>query len=195
MISTVQIFWIVAVLLSSSTSAQQQYSDSLIILPGAEEIKLGKFKGEDELFYYVDDKFPAFNTIRTLHQKLVEKGWVQLKEDFMNPGLHLSSNPGLPDRASQEQKILFGWSAGINPKTSDVYTYRWSTQYENNKREIVIYAFTYTDKYDRNYHEYPYLHNVIPKAKRLRVHAVYFPADLADKLHNSGKEFNNTQNK
>jgi hypothetical protein len=187
---------IVTVLLASTLWAQQdKYSDSLIALPGAEEIKFSKFKGEDELFYYVEDKFPAVKTIGSLHQKLVEKRWVRLNEDFMNPGLLLSSNPGLPDEASLEQKILFGWHAGINPKTSDIYTYRWSTQYESGKREIVLYDFTYTDKYDRRYHEYPYLHNVVPKQNRLRVHAIYFPADLAGKLRNLGKKFSKTQQK
>jgi hypothetical protein len=96
----------------------------------------------------------------------------------MNPGLPLSSNSGLPDRASVEQKILFGWHAGINPKMPDIYTYRWSTRYENSKREIVLYDLTYTDKYDRSYHEYPNSNNVVPKATRLRAHAIYFPADL-----------------
>ncbi len=162
---------------------REKFSPSLIVLPGAEEIKFDKFRGEDELIYFVEDTFPAKRTVTGLHQRMTALGWTQLQEDFLNPGRRLSNNPELPPDIPSDRVMVLSWKAAVGFKTPDTFIYRWETQYKNVKGEIQFILLRYFDKYDAAYHVDSFVASIKPpRTNRLKINQIFYPAPLAKKM-------------
>ena len=83
---TIVIFFCVALSVISCTDRSSQsasdYSDALIILKNASNVKYHKLNGTDQVSYKLFTKYPAKDTISELNNRLKIKGWEFLKKDL-----------------------------------------------------------------------------------------------------------------
>ena len=147
------------VLLLGCNSAHEKeagnYSDSLIVAPGAQNIRYTKLYGTDQILYEIKAEYPAKAVLEEITKKLEKKGWKALPEDYLNPGLPSSHVRGWTDfidgRKSPERKV-----------------YQWLAQWENKNGDILWCTLRYS---------YPRSAN--PNLKDLTVSEAFIPAKIA----------------
>lgn len=130
------------------------FSDALIVLPAAQNVRHVKFEGTDQLSYKLIVDYPADKIIRAISENLESKGWDAMEEDYLNPGLPSSH--------------VKGWTSFIDAtKQPERCVHQWLAQWENKRHDIAWYAFRY---------EYP--KDKSPDMKTLYVYSVFIPAPL-----------------
>ena len=108
-----------------------EYSESLIIPPGGENINYYKMKGTDQVQFQIKERFPASSIIQYIDTKLKDMGWSHLEYDFMNPDIHTSH--------------ISGWTSYIEgTKNPELEVKAWSSDWKNEKGDIVRYFFMYS---------------------------------------------------
>lgn len=108
-----------------------KYSDSLIIVSGAKEVRYEKFGGTDQVLYIVKDNYPAQSSLAEINKKLSFKGWKPLSEDYLNPG--------------EPSSHVRGWTSGIDAqKAQRKVVYQWLAQWENSRHDILWCVLRYT---------------------------------------------------
>ena len=77
-----------------SSQFASDYSDSLIILKNASNVKYTKLNGTDQVLYKLIKKYPAKDTISELNNRLNLKGWQPLKRYWLDPEIPTSHERG-----------------------------------------------------------------------------------------------------
>ena len=109
-----------------SSQNPKDYSDSLVVLPGARNINYGKVNKTDQIWYTIKVDYPATAVISTLLKQLSDKGWSPLKEDYLNPGLPTS--------------IVRGWTQFEDgTKQPNDIVHSWSSDWQNTKGDVLMY--------------------------------------------------------
>jgi hypothetical protein len=142
----------------SSAETPKGFAPSLIVLPGANEVKFEKSNGADQVSYKLQVDYPAESVLEVIRSRLAKQGWKTLQEDFLNPGLPSSHVRGWTD--------LEDWSK--EPKT---HVHQWLAQWQNNSGDIVLYTLQYRYPKDKP-----------PDMRNLQIHAAYIPARIADQM-------------
>jgi len=132
-----------------------KYSDSLIIVKGAKDLRYSKYEGTDQVIYDVVVQYPATQVLNEISKKLEAKDWKPLKEDYLNPGL-LSSH-------------VEGWTDFIDGTTKPrKKVHQWLAQWENKNRDIMWVALRYS-----------YPEGSKANLKSLTVYMSFMPSELA----------------
>jgi len=142
-----------------------EHSDSLIVHPGAKNVKFFKHKGTDQLAYQLNEKYPASVVIGSISKKLEEKGWKPLPYSYLDPQLpsaHVEGWRKFVDATKPTEQIVHSWAAD------------WTDRSEN----IVTYMFAY--KYPKD---------AKPNLENLEVIAIYTPAALAKQGREAFQKF------
>jgi hypothetical protein len=152
---------IAVVLLDCQTKSSQNpkdHSDSLIVLPGASNISYAKVNNAEQVWYTFKVEYPSSGAITGLQKKIDDKGWVTLKEDYLNPGLPTSA--------------VRGWSKfeDVSKKPNNV-VHSWNTDWQNKKGDVLRYHLNY---------RFPI--NGQPDMSSLTVVGIYVPAELAQAM-------------
>ena len=66
------------------------YSNSLIVLSNASNVKYQKIRGSDQITYKVIDYYPAKDSIDELNRRLENKKWTPLETGWLNPDIPTS---------------------------------------------------------------------------------------------------------
>ena len=132
------------------------YSDSLIVVPGAQKIRYAKLHGTDQILYEIKAGYPAKALLEEITKKLEIKGWKPLPEDYLNPGLPSSH--------------VRGWTDFIDgTKSPERIVYQWLAQWENKSGDILWCTLRYS---------YPRSAN--PNLEDLTVSEIFIPAKIAE---------------
>ncbi|MDO8681899.1 MAG: hypothetical protein Q7N50_00260 [Armatimonadota bacterium] len=103
---------------------------SLIVLPGATDVDHVRYKGNYQLSYKLQERYPAKHALREISARLAKQGWKPLKEDFLNPGLPTSH--------------IRGWTEFYDAtRTPEERVRAWASDWKNAKGDVVRYAFYY----------------------------------------------------
>lgn len=148
------------ILAGSGCNAQRtvnllKYSDSLVLVEGAQNPTYSKYLGTDQLIYTVDVQYPAAQVIKEIYEKLGAKGWEPLSEDYLNPGLPSSHVRGWTDFIDSTEK----------PHRK---VHQWLTQWEDSNQDIVWCTLRYS-----------YPERAQPDLKSLKVSIIFIPSKLA----------------
>jgi len=131
------------------------YSNSLIILKNASNVKYTKLNGTDQVSYKIITPYPATDTITELNNKLMIKGWKPLEKDWLNPEIPTSH--------------VRGWTNHIDAtKNPNLEVHSWMSDWANNKEDILVFSLSY---------RYPV--KTVPNMLELNVTAIYVPEKLA----------------
>lgn len=142
-----------------------KYSDALIIVTNAKEIRYDRNGGSDQVLYVVKEDYPAASVLHDISQKLAAKGWKPLLEDYLNPG----------DPSSHVR----GWTYGIDAqKAQRKIVYQWLAQWENNNHDILWCTLRYT-----------FPEKGREDLKTLRVIIAFIPAKIAAETRKQADEF------
>jgi hypothetical protein len=160
-----------AVMLLLGCNASQDaknYSDSLIVVSGAQNIRYAKFNGTDQLLYEIKIQYPANAVLEELRKQLEIKGWSPLSEDYLNPGLPSSH--------------IRGWSDFIDAtKSPERKVHQWLAQWEDKKGDILWCTLRYS---------YPC--KGTPNLKDLTVSEVFIPAAIAREAKEATEKYTQT---
>jgi hypothetical protein len=139
----------------SKSDDPSKYSDALIVLKGAKELSYGRFRGTDQLSYRITVSYPADREISQIREKLADKGWKPLEEDFLNPG--------------QPSSHVGGWTNFTDDRVKPAREVRqWLAQWESPNKDILSCQLRYS----------------YPAGKKedmdsLEVRLIFVPAELA----------------
>ena len=147
------------VLLLGCNSAHEKekgnYSDSLILVPAAQNIRYTKLYGTDQILYEIRAEYPAKPVLEEITKKLEKKGWKALPEDYLNPGLSSSH--------------VIGWTDFIDgTKSPERKVHQWLAQWASENGDILWCTLRYS-----------YPRNASPNLKDLTVSEVFIPAKIA----------------
>ncbi|MEW6077986.1 MAG: hypothetical protein AB1724_09250 [Thermodesulfobacteriota bacterium] len=127
------IFFLIMLLFGCSKSSQSpsDYSDSLIILNGASNVRYEKLNGTDQVYYKVYAEYPANENIAELNRRLDAKGWKQLKTDWLNPEIPTSH--------------VRGWTDFVDGTTKpNQKVYSWNSDWTNSNEDMLIFTLRYS---------------------------------------------------
>ena len=115
------------------------FSESLIVVPGAKNMHYTKVYGTDQLYFQIKAEYPAKAVLEEISKKLEIKGWHPLPEDYLNPGLpssHVRGWTDFVDATEAPEKKVYQWLAQWENKNKDIL---WCTlRYSYPKREKPI---------------------------------------------------------
>ncbi len=133
------------------------FSDSLIVLSGAENIQYTKLEESEQLLFEIKEEYPAKSVLEKISSKLEAKAWRPSSEDFLNPGL-----PSSHGRWMEFFDVT---------KPPERQIHQWSGQWENKNGDIILCFLRYS-----------YPTNASPDLTNLLVVETLFPAKYADEL-------------
>jgi hypothetical protein len=143
----------------------KNYSDALILLPKATEVRYYELGGSFQLTYKIATEYPAADLIATISNQLKQGNWQPLKEDYLNPGLSSSH--------------VRGWTSFQDgTKKPPQIVHQWLADWENQAGEVVRYGF-----------RYQYESGKTKDLKDLAVIAIFMPASLAKQTREKALEF------
>ncbi len=156
---------------AKSSQNPKDYSESLIVLPGASSISYEKVKNTDQVWYTLKVEYPAAEVINDLQKKINDKGWSSLKEDYLNPGIPTSA--------------MRGWTKFDDvSKQPNTVVHSWNSDWQNKRGDILRYHLNY---------RYPI--NTQPDMTSLTVVAIYVPADVAKAIRQASLDMLKKYNK
>lgn len=170
-IALLLIMIIVASCQSKPSQNPKDYSDSLLVLNNATNIFYAKVNQTDQVSYNLKADYPATEVINTILKNAEGKGWIPLKEDFLNPELPTSFVRGWSDYEDVSRK----------PNTK---VHSWQTDWQNKNNDVLIIGLKYC---------YPL--NSQPDMSSMTVNVIYIPAKLADTMKKASLEMLNKYNK
>ena len=139
--------------------------DALIVVHGASRVVYKKLGPLFQVYYEVNTPYPAQTVLDELRSELAKRGWRQLKDDFLNPGLP-SSN-------------VTGWqSFGDRTTNPPTFVQQWLADWENSTGDVVVYGLRYRHK-DR----------ATQDSDTLRVIGSYSSKAVADKQRDVAKSW------
>ena len=140
-----------------SSQSANDYSNSLIILKNASNVRYNKFNGHDEVHYKLISKYPAQEIISELNNRLKAKGWSPLEKDWLNPEIPTS--------------LVRGWTNYIDgTKDPKLEVHVWNCDWTNENEDILIFDLKYN---------YPV--NTQSEMIDLTVMGIYIPSEMAKK--------------
>jgi hypothetical protein len=140
---------------SKSDPSPSEYSDSLILLNKASNVRYAKLNGTDQVSYKIAAQYPANETISELNLKLKSKGWKPLEKDWLNPKIPTSH--------------ARGWTRFLDQtKAPNVEVHSWNSCWTNSQEDILTYGLVYS---------YPI--KAAPEMMDLKITAIYIPQKLA----------------
>ena len=113
------------------------YPDSLFTVPGAIDIRFSKLYGTDQLYYRLTAQYPAQEIIDKIKAKLYEKGWIPLKDSFLNPGIptsHVSGWGSFEDATGERLQVVHSWSGDWANDRGEIVTYMLRYAYPKNQQ-------------------------------------------------------------
>jgi hypothetical protein len=148
---------------------ERTYPSSFIILKDATNLKYFYTGGIDRIFYKVEARFPADQTIKEISSKLESAGWVPLREEYLHP--------------ENSTSIVSGWTIYEDPpKRPANMIYEWSGNWKDKADNIVTYQFQYKDPIEK------YRKGTVilkPGNSSMMVNAVYMPEKVAKNMRDS----------
>ena len=109
-----------------------EFSDSLVTVKGAFNIKYTKLNGTQQVTYSIVAQYPASNVISEINNQLKIKGWSALEKDWLNPQIPTSH--------------VRGWTNFIDEtKDPNQEVHSWNSNWENAQGDILIYVLTYSN--------------------------------------------------
>ncbi len=146
-----------------------EYSKSLIIPQGAENIRYYKMRGTDQVQFQLKERFPANSIIQYIDTKLKDMGWFHLEYDFLNPDIPTSH--------------IAGWRFYIDrTKSPELEVKAWGSDWRNERGDIVTYSFRYS-----------YPRKGQPNLTQVQATAIYSPSDLVKKIVAETERFRRQQ--
>jgi hypothetical protein len=105
-------------------------ADALIVAPESTNVEFKTLGALRQVYYDVKTPYPAEQVLDWLHEELARRGWLPLKEDFLNPGLPSSH--------------VTGWdSFGESGSKSTHAVYQWLADWQDANGDVVVYALQY----------------------------------------------------
>lgn len=135
----------------------REVPDSLIVLSGAKDIRPSSRYGTSQVSYQLHKCYPGQEIIDELSVGMLQKKWILLNEDFLNPGLR-------SNHARGEWSTF--WDANGN------YVYQWIEDWKDSEGNIIRYGLRYMAKNKEN----P-LNNC-----DMTVYGIYHPKKVLDDL-------------
>jgi hypothetical protein len=109
--------------------------EALLVVSGASDVQFSSPYGTQQVHYQVKTCYPGKKVIDELSKGMLQKKWVLLNEDFMNPGLKSNS--------AREEWSTF-WDAQGN------YIYQWIEDWKDTAGNITRYGLKYVAKDKEN---------------------------------------------
>ena len=136
-LSSLIIFLIVSIYIVGCENNRElrshKHSDALIELENADNIFYDpRDDGSIQLSYQIKENYPAKQAIKIISTKLAARGWVPLKEDFLNPGLHSSHVGGwtkFEDSSGKSTRIIHQWMGDWKNQGDDIVRYVFIYEY------------------------------------------------------------------
>lgn len=153
---TISVVFIVLTVYWNTQSWATGYSDSLIAVPGGEDVRFDRIHGTEHLYYRLSAQYPAKEFIETISARLQGLGWIPMEDSFLNPGIpscHVRGWGRFED--ATEKRVLV-----VN---------QWWGDWGNDTGEVVTYILRYTYPKDQP-----------PDLRSLDVTAIYTPKERAD---------------
>ena len=148
-------------------SGSEPLPSYFVVVAGAQNVKHRHFNGQDELFYTIESEYPADAVLNPIKANLAELVWKPLAEDYLNPGIP-SSN-------------VRGWDYFVDESTHPRTSVRsWLAQWQNANGDVMIYSLEYRCKDDGC--------SVTGGLHKLKVRAIYVPAELAKRMKKFASE-------
>ena len=153
---------------SKSSQSPSEYSDSLIILDGASNVRYEKLNGSDQVYYKIHAEYPAKGNIAELNRRLEVKGWKPLKTDWLNPEIPTSH--------------VRGWTDFVDGTTKpNQKVYSWNSDWTNSKEDMLIFVLRYSHPVKET-----------PSRNELNVIGIFMPEKLAKQTLKNVKEYEQT---
>ena len=150
---------------SKSSQSPSEYSDSLIILDGASNVRYEKLNGSDQVYYKIHAEYPAKGNIAELNRRLEVKGWKPLKTDWLNPEIPTSH--------------VRGWTDFVDGTTKpNQKVYSWNSDWTNSNEDMLIFVLRYSHPVQET-----------PNRNELNVIGIFMPEKLAKQTLKSVKEY------
>ena len=147
-----------------------RYPNILIVLPNAMKVTNSKYNDtfeSYELSYELNVKFPAAEIIDEVSKRLKDQGLEPSKYDFINPGKESSQSMGWTH---------FGRKSGRD-QGSDQNVFQWIAEWQDKDKNIIWYAFIYTEPLNKQNIE-----TLAPNTEIMRVIAKLIPAKTAQEM-------------
>ncbi|MCP3933607.1 MAG: hypothetical protein GY705_31455 [Bacteroidetes bacterium] len=139
------------------SQSASEYSDSLIIIENASNLKYNKLQGTDQVLYKLIAQYPATEVISELNCRLKTKGWKPLKIDWLNPDIPTSHERG--------------WTNFIDgTKNPNLEVHVWNSDWTNKDEDILMFDLRYS-----------YPENTKSEMLDLQVIGIYIPSSIAKK--------------
>ena len=104
--------------------------ESLLVAPFATDIKYAAFNRQDQVTYTVQESYPATDVLAFISEKLIQRGWKPLQQDFLNPKIPSSH--------------VTGWGAFDDATVvPEQRVYQWMAQWQDDKHNVVSYTLQY----------------------------------------------------
>ena len=117
--------------ISAVSAAEDPCPTSLVVVPGARDLRCAPSRGTIQVAYSLTSPYPATQVLSSLNDSLRTQDWLPLHEDFMNPGL--------------ESSHARGWTsfedATVDPPRS---VHQWLADWVNLKGEILRFSLRYS---------------------------------------------------
>jgi hypothetical protein len=138
-----------------NNQSANDYSNSLVILKNASNVRYNKLNGHDEVHYKLISKYPAKEIISELNNRLKAKGWTPLKKDWLNPEIPTSH--------------VRGWTNYIDgTKNPKLEVHVWNCDWTNENEDILIFDLKYSYSVDKQ-----------SEMMDLTVMGIYIPTEIA----------------
>jgi hypothetical protein len=137
---------------------------SLIVLPGAEDIHYANYAGTKQVRYKLRKRYPAKDVITEISRRLAKQGWKPLKGDFQDTSLPSSH--------------VRGWENFVDATHHQEETVQqWLADWTNAQGEIVSYDFEY--RWPEPTAGQPIEGDLFtPKTDKLQIYGIYMPTKL-----------------
>jgi hypothetical protein len=128
---------VVAIALLFASASLQQCSNrripcppDLLVLPGAENLDCRRYAGSLQVGYDLAADHPASAAISALNAHLAARGWRQLPEDPLNPGLPTSH--------------VTGWGTFLDGTENPTQVvHQWMADWANDKGDVIRFSLRY----------------------------------------------------
>ena len=153
------------------------YSPALIVVPNAQKVRYQKKTQTDQVYYQLQEQYPATKTISYIYSILDKAGWQPLFEDLLNPGFFSSH--------------VRGWSAYLDGrKQPEQEVHQWMADWKDKQNNVVRYTFQYTKpavKHKQNEE----IFSPPSLFKQLKVNAIYIPTSIEKLMQDNTKSILN----
>lgn len=139
----------------ASTERPKEFPQSLLVVTDASELRYYTLEGTQQVNYRVKICYPGSKVLGELSDRMKQKAWILLNEDFLNPGI-------------KSNYVRGEWSTFWDEKGN--YIYQWISDWKDTAGNVIRYNLRYVARDKQN----------SEKNCDMDVYGVYFPKKILE---------------